>query len=256
VRRGASPASRIVRRPSRSPSRPASSSSPPNAIRYAFTTQAREVDEKPRSSLIEGSATNSQIGSYAFGDRNVFAQSTEAAIKIASNGAGHHLIQGNYLGFNFDGTKWTGTPNKYGIYLQDSGSNEISFNYIGNSQLYALFLSGANTSANHVIENSIGAAPADGSPAGNGAGSGCLLCFALPAVELASGAHGNYIGAIGGNGGNNVIVNNYGGGVYVEQGAGTGNRIYGNNAIHDNGGELAVDLGTLGPTINGVPSVG
>ena len=202
--------------------------------------------------LIEGSATNSQIGSYAFGDRNVFAQSTEAAIKLASNGAGHHLIQGNYIGFDFDGSQWTGAPNKYGIYLQDSGSNEISFNYIGGSQLYALFLTGTNTSANHVIENSIGSAPADGSAAGNGAGSGCLLCFALPAVDLASGAHGNYIGAIGGSGGNNVIVNNYGGGVYVEQGAGIGNRIYGNNVIHDNGGELAIDLGTLGPTINDV----
>ena len=202
--------------------------------------------------LIEGSATNSQVGSYAFGDRNVFAQSTEAAIKLATNGAGNHLIQGNYIGFDFNGTKWTGAPNKYGIYAQDSGSNEISFNYIGGSQLYALFFTGTNASANHVIENSIGTAPADGAAAGNGAGSACLVCFALPAVEIASGAHDNYIGAIGGSGGNNVIVNNYGGGVYVEQTAGTGNRVYGSNVIHDNGGELAIDLGSLGPTLNDV----
>jgi hypothetical protein len=43
--------------PMRSPSRPASSSSPPNAIRYAFTTQARLFCEKPRSRWIDGSAT-------------------------------------------------------------------------------------------------------------------------------------------------------------------------------------------------------
>jgi hypothetical protein len=44
-------------RPSRSPSRPASSSRPPNAIRYAFTTHARPDCVKPRSRWIDGSAT-------------------------------------------------------------------------------------------------------------------------------------------------------------------------------------------------------
>ena len=202
--------------------------------------------------LIEGSATSSQIGSYAFGDRNVFEGSSDAAIRIASNGAGQHLIQGNYIGFDPDGTSGLASANKYGIYAVDSGADEISYNYIGNSVLYALFFSGAASSGNHVVENGIGYAPADGSAAGNGAGSGCLVCFALPAVEFTSGAHDNYVGAIGGNGGNNVIVDNYGGGVYVDQTAGTGNRIYGNNLIHDNGGSLAIDLGGVGPTLNDV----
>ena len=53
----ARPARKIVRRPIRSPSRPASRSSPPNAIRYAFTTQASPAAENPRSSWIAGSAT-------------------------------------------------------------------------------------------------------------------------------------------------------------------------------------------------------
>jgi len=43
--------------PIRSPSRPASSSRPPNAIRYAFTTQASPEAEKPRSRWIVGRAT-------------------------------------------------------------------------------------------------------------------------------------------------------------------------------------------------------
>jgi hypothetical protein len=52
-----SPARNIRRRPTRSPSRPASSSSPPKAIRYAFTTQASPDCEKPRSCWMERSAT-------------------------------------------------------------------------------------------------------------------------------------------------------------------------------------------------------
>src|SRR5215211_261320 len=45
------------RYPKRSPNRPPSRRKPPNVSRYAFTTQASEVSEKPRSSLIDGSAT-------------------------------------------------------------------------------------------------------------------------------------------------------------------------------------------------------
>ena len=40
--------------PKRSPSRPPSSRKPPNVSRYAFTTQASDVSEKPRSSRIDG----------------------------------------------------------------------------------------------------------------------------------------------------------------------------------------------------------
>jgi hypothetical protein len=51
------PARNTERRPSRSPNRPASSSRPPNAIRYALTTQASEDCVNPRSSWIDGRAT-------------------------------------------------------------------------------------------------------------------------------------------------------------------------------------------------------
>ena len=58
-----SPERKTRRWPSRSPARPASSSSPPKAIRYAFTTQARLLAENPRSSWIEGSATFTIVAS-------------------------------------------------------------------------------------------------------------------------------------------------------------------------------------------------
>ena len=44
-------------RPNRSPTRPASNSSPPKAIKYALTTHASPDCEKPRSTWIDGSAT-------------------------------------------------------------------------------------------------------------------------------------------------------------------------------------------------------
>ena len=50
-------------RPSRSPSRPASSRKLPNAIMYASITHARFACEKPRSRCIEGSATFTIVAS-------------------------------------------------------------------------------------------------------------------------------------------------------------------------------------------------
>jgi hypothetical protein len=59
----ARPARKTRRWPSRSPMRPASRSSPPNAIRYPLTTHARLLWEKPRSSWIVGRATLTTVPS-------------------------------------------------------------------------------------------------------------------------------------------------------------------------------------------------
>ena len=59
----ARPARKTRLPPIRSPSRPASSSRPPNAIRYAFTTQASPDAEKPRSRWIAVSATVTMVPS-------------------------------------------------------------------------------------------------------------------------------------------------------------------------------------------------
>ncbi len=58
-----SPVRKTRRRPARSPNRPASSSSPPNAIRYAFTTHARAAAVKCSSVRIDGSATFTMVAS-------------------------------------------------------------------------------------------------------------------------------------------------------------------------------------------------
>jgi hypothetical protein len=73
-------------RPSRSPSRPASSSRPPKAIRYALTTHARLEVEKPRLSWIDGSATFTTVTSSTI--ISIPTQSTYRAIQRERSPAG------------------------------------------------------------------------------------------------------------------------------------------------------------------------
>lgn len=202
---------------------------------------------------IEGAATASEIGSFAFGDRNTFIGMSDGAVKITDNGSGNHLIQGNYIGYGANGTNYSSSTNRYGIYISNSASNEISYNFVGGSQLNAIRLTGAGAAANRVIENAIGIAPADDAAEGGGYGSCNPICLGgFAAIEVVAGAHDNSIGANEAAGGSNYIANNDGPGVAIESTAGTGNRVYGNNLIHDNNGYLAVDLGLPGPNANDV----
>ena len=57
------PVTNIRRRPSRSPARPPSSSSPPNARAYALTTHSRPAPENPRARWICGRATLTMVES-------------------------------------------------------------------------------------------------------------------------------------------------------------------------------------------------
>src|SRR5262249_50570541 len=58
-----SPAMNMRRRPSRSPARPPSSSSPPKVSAYALTTHSRPDPEKPSARWICGSATLTMVAS-------------------------------------------------------------------------------------------------------------------------------------------------------------------------------------------------
>jgi len=200
---------------------------------------------------IEGTAANAQIGTIKPGDRNVFDQASNAAIDLESNGLErHHHIEGNYIGFNLDGTLWSGFQNSYGIKVYATGGNTISHNYIGSSQNDGLYLGGINTTNNIVQFNIIGLAPTSSGflgplPAAGNYGDG---------IRLAGGAHDNVIGAFlaTNTSGGNLIVHNLGPGVWVQNGAGTGNLISGNNQIYanGNGGQLAIDLDNLSGTAN------
>ncbi len=198
--------------------------------------------------LVQGTANNSLIGSLAVGDRNVFDQGSYG-IYFEANGTGRsNTVEGNYLGYNFDGTPWVGTNPFSNIYLSGSGGNTLRNNYLGGAENEGILLSGANTTGNILAQNIIGQAPSLVPAGGGSAGIGII-----------NGAHANVIGTstfLTQSGGGNLIVNNSGPGVWVESTAGVANRIDGNNVIHDNSGFLAVDLGAasdvfgLGPTAN------
>ena len=72
------PARKTRLRPTRSPTRPASKSSPPNAIRYALMTHARPDCEKPRSFWIDGSATFTIVMSTTINRNPVHRTSSES----------------------------------------------------------------------------------------------------------------------------------------------------------------------------------
>lgn len=197
---------------------------------------------------IEGSANHALIGSLSPNDRNVFDQGS-AGVDFESNGVGRaNVVEGNYFGFNFDGTKWTGTAMVYGIYVLGSGGNTLGYNSIGWMNSNGIRLTGANTTGNTLIANGVGISPY-GTAAGNGNAG----------IGIAAGAKNNVIGTVSyltQSGGGNYISNNFGPGVWLETTAGNGNRVDGNNVIHDNTGFLPIDLGAstdsfgLGPTAN------
>src|SRR5262249_4796763 len=149
-------------------------------------------------------------------DRNVFDQGgpTSAGVDFESNGTGRaNVVSGNYFGFNFDGSAWTGAKLDLGIYLGGSGGNTISFNSIGNLSSSGIYLSGTNTTGNTIVGNGIGIGPDESAAGNNDAG-----------IAIVANAHGNVVGTTAyttQSGGGNTIVNNAGPGVWVENGAGT-----------------------------------
>lgn len=197
---------------------------------------------------IEGSANHALIGGLSPGSRNVFDQGV-AGVDFEANGLNRaNTVQGNFVGFNFDGTLWTGAKMTYGIYLVGSGGNTLSYNTIGGTSANGIRLSGPNTASNTVISNTVGLAPSGDAAGVNNA-----------AIGIAAGAHDNVIGTasyLSQSGGGNELVYNAGPGVWLESTAGNGNRIDGNNIIHDNNGYLPIDLGAstdafgFGPTAN------
>ena len=202
--------------------------------------------------LIDGTAKNSVVGWTDPPEHNVFDQSTAAAIEISGNGAaGGNYLFGNYIGFALDGSNWNGASNLNGIQITGSGGNRIESNIIGNSPNYGIFLTGPNTIANAINYNTIGVTPFTRVAAANGNAG----------IAFANGAHSNTVGPAPGSsaGGQNEIRNNAGPGIWLkgsgpEGAAGDSNRINGNNAIYDNSGMLAIDIGAdtdtfgLGPT--------
>jgi uncharacterized delta-60 repeat protein len=154
-------------------------------------------------------------------------------------GAGHSIIQGNYLGTDAAGMVDRGNG-AYGVRITDSSGNTIggtsaaARNVISGNDAGGVLLSGAKAKANLVQGNFIGVNKGGTAALKNRSYGVCI-----------SGASGNTIGGTAAGAGN-LISGNGSAGVYVA--SGVGNSILA-NAIHGNGG-LGIDLGKLGVTPN------
>jgi len=182
--------------------------------------------------------SNSVIGGATTAARNVISGNNAGGIGFAASGV---RIAGNYVGTDASGTKALGNT-LYGVYI-DSGSNNIiggtsaaERNVISGNDGSGVLIANADTNANKVLGNFIGADK-------NGA------------AALGNSAHGISIydaknSVIGGAtaGSCNVISGNEGSGVNIYGDTATGNRIL-SNSIFSNAG-LGIDLGEDGPTPN------
>lgn len=185
---------------------------------------------------ITGNSGNALIGGFDHpGGVNLIAGTSTAGVYL-DNAAGGSVLGNNVIGFQADGA--TAVPNAIGVYIFNSPSNVLMYNYIGNSSSNGVTISGSASTGTLLQSNIIGNGAA-GSTAPNG-GAGVLAMF---------GARNSIIGApMTGSYGANEISYNEGQGVWISQSGGVGNRVLA-NYIYSNTG-LAIDLGAAGPTVN------
>jgi hypothetical protein len=152
------------------------------------------------------------------------------------NVAGHSTIGNNVIGFQPAGD--APGANGAGIFISNSPSNFIAYNFVGYNTSEGILIAGPSAAANLLEFNTVGS-DRTFAPAGN-VGAGITLSF---------GTHDNTIGAAATSVyGGNAVANNQGPGIWLTPSAGTGNRILANTMSANSG--LAVDLGNLGATAN------
>jgi uncharacterized repeat protein (TIGR01451 family) len=190
-------------------------------------------------------ATANTIGGTATGARNVISGNSSAAIQINNAASTGNIVQGNYLGINFDATPSFG--NSYGILINGAISNTIggttaaARNVISGNSTNAILIDGGNN--NVVSANFIGIDP-NGTvawPNGNPDSA---------AVVIRNNASGNRIGGtIAAE--LNVISGNLGDGISLEGGASSdlfprNTVIQGNRIGTDSAGTAAITNGGVG----------
>ena len=177
------------------------------------------------------------IGGTGVNDRNVITNNADEGITIVGSGVTGHLIQGNYIGVDPDGSTGNGNTD-VGITIITGSGNTIGGTTAAARNVISKNFEGIeiNTSNNIVQGNYIGTDVTGTLNRGNRVGDG---------VQVQGSSTNN---AIGGSttGAGNLIAYNAGAGVSVVNGS--GDAILG-NSIYSNTG-LGIDLGALGVTAN------
>ncbi len=177
------------------------------------------------------------IGGTVPGDRNVVTQSGDEGIDIVGTGATGHVIRGNIIGLDPDGSTGGGNADVGIAIISGTG------NTIGGSTAAARNVISRNTegieinTANNVVQgNYIGTDATGALNQGNRSDDG---------IEIQGSGTGNRVGGTGVGEGNLIAFNALNGVTIV---AGSDNAVLA-NSIHSNG-DLGINLGTAGPDPN------
>ena len=176
------------------------------------------------------------IGGPTAGERNVVSGNNDQGIALWNTGTADNTIQGNYVGTDASGNSALGNGQN-GIYLNGASGNTLKDNLVGGNHNNGIQLccDGA-TANNRLIGNRIGV---------NAAGSA-----ALPndqdGIYVNGGANHNSIGGAGAGEGN-LIRNNHGHGVRVQDSGTVANTITRNSIGPNDGAGIALrDGGNVG----------
>ncbi|WNM63854.1 DUF4347 domain-containing protein [Candidatus Nitrospira neomarina] len=194
---------------------------------------------------IEIAGSNAIIGGTGANDRNVITNSGDEGITIVGSGVTGHLIQGNYIGLDPDGSTGGGNTD-VGIAIITGSGNTIGGTTAAARNVISKNFEGIeiNTNNNIVQGNYIGTDAGGTLNRGNRSDDG---------VEVQGSATGNLIGGTAAGAGNLIAFNALDGVNIVN---GSSNAVLGNR-IHSNS-NLGIDLGTSGVTANdaGDPDTG
>ncbi|HSF11045.1 MAG TPA: DUF4347 domain-containing protein [Nitrospirales bacterium] len=194
---------------------------------------------------IEIAGSNAIIGGTGANDRNVITNSGDEGITIVGSGVTGHLIQGNYIGLDPDGSTGGGNTD-VGIAIITGSGNTIGGTTAAARNVISKNFEGIeiNSNNNIVQGNYIGTDAGGTLNRGNRSDDG---------VEVQGSATGNLIGGTAAGAGNLIAFNALDGVNIVN---GSSNAVLGNR-IHSNS-NLAIDMGTSGVTANdaGDPDTG
>jgi titin len=174
---------------------------------------------------VSSGAANNTVGGTAPGAGNLISGNAKYGVELFSSAAGN-LVQGNFIGTDYFGTKAVANLNGVGVYNGATnntvGGSTAGGNVISGNTADGIAVFGAGTTGNRVQGNAIGPG-ASGPALGNG-GQG---------VDVAGGANGTEVGGTTAPGAANHIAGNGGNGVLVDAATGVAVR---HNSIHSNGG--------------------
>ncbi len=194
----------------------------------------------PRGIILVAGPSNNTIGGTTVYTRNVISGNQHTGVEIVGSGTNANVIEGNYVGTDFTGTKAIGNNHGIQTYYTGNAGTRIGGTAAGEGNLisgnhYNGINFDDNTTQGTLVEGNLIGTAADGTSALGNSANG--LAF--------YGASGCTVGGFDAADANVIAANGQAGiAVYY----GTGDTFEG-NSIHDNGG-LGIDLGGNGVTPN------